>query len=161
MIATWRFRNDLRRQQAKMVAKLKDVPLEYGEFDEMPMYLTVPVTYRVRRFQLGKLKIILKEIQDEEDAALKEAEKEPEVDSADADPPTSLPLVPTPITTKSSIDPPEVGSTADGLSPRRHDEVEEDDEAHAAQVAANQSADGSVPSASAAIASAAQHRRVK
>eukprot|EP00971_Amphidinium_carterae_P058957 1165699-Amphidinium_carterae.1 len=107
-----------------MVAKLKDVPLEYGEFGEMPMYLTVPVTHRVRRFQLGELKILLKELQDEEDAALKKAENEPEVDLADANPPTSLPLVPTPITTRSTTDPPDVGSTADGLSPQRLDEVE-------------------------------------
>eukprot|EP00971_Amphidinium_carterae_P100593 1990171-Amphidinium_carterae.1 len=75
-----------------MVAKLKDVPLEYGEFGEMPMYLTVPVTHRARRFHLGKLKIILKELQEKEDAALKEAEEEPEADSAEANPATSLPL---------------------------------------------------------------------
>eukprot|EP00971_Amphidinium_carterae_P216259 4292870-Amphidinium_carterae.1 len=147
MIATWRFRNDLRREQAKMVAKLKDIPLEYGEFGEMPMYKSVPAVYRARRFHLGKLKIILKEIQDEQDAALKEAEKEPEAQLADADALTSLPLVPTPLKNKPPIDSPEVGSTADGLSPRRLDEVEDADEAHAAQVAANQSADKSAPSA--------------
>eukprot|EP00971_Amphidinium_carterae_P155645 3086364-Amphidinium_carterae.1 len=52
MICLWRFKNDLRREQAKMVAKLKETPMEFGEFGEMPMYLKVPVAYRVRRFEL-------------------------------------------------------------------------------------------------------------
>eukprot|EP00971_Amphidinium_carterae_P277973 5518044-Amphidinium_carterae.1 len=67
--------------------RLKEVPLEYGEFGEMPMYLKVPVSHRVRRFQLGKLKIILKELQDEEEAALKDQEE-----VSDADSPPTLPL---------------------------------------------------------------------
>eukprot|EP00971_Amphidinium_carterae_P164231 3255819-Amphidinium_carterae.1 len=125
------------------------------------MYLKVPVAYRVRRFELGKLKIIVKELQDKADAALKDAEEKAEVDSADADSTTSLPLVHVPMMNGSPRDPLEVGSTADGLSPRRLDDVQVDDEAHAAQVAATQSADKSTPSASAAIASAAQQRRVK
>eukprot|EP00971_Amphidinium_carterae_P082405 1629100-Amphidinium_carterae.1 len=50
MIALWRFKNDLRRKQAKVIAQLKDVSLEYGKFGEMPMYLKVPVLHRVRRF---------------------------------------------------------------------------------------------------------------
>eukprot|EP00971_Amphidinium_carterae_P093667 1853573-Amphidinium_carterae.1 len=67
-----------------------------------------------------------------------------------------------PTMAKSPVDPLEVGSTADGLSPRRIDDVQVDDEEeHAAQLAASQSPDGSAPRASAAIASAAQQRRVK
>eukprot|EP00971_Amphidinium_carterae_P293391 5824841-Amphidinium_carterae.1 len=89
-----------------MIADLKKIPLEYGEFGEMPMYLKVPVTHRVRRFQLGKLKIILKELQDEEEAALKDKEEVSEANS-----PTTLPLLPT--TTMPTEDLLEVGSTAD------------------------------------------------
>eukprot|EP00971_Amphidinium_carterae_P283698 5632154-Amphidinium_carterae.1 len=112
-----------------MVAKLKEIPMDLGEFGEMPMYLKVPVAYRMRRYELGKLKIILKELQDEEDAALKDAEEKQEVDSANATPSTSLPLVPiVPILAKSPVGALEVGSTADGLSPRRLDDVLVDDE---------------------------------
>eukprot|EP00971_Amphidinium_carterae_P163949 3250411-Amphidinium_carterae.1 len=57
MIALWRLKNDMRREQAKMVAQLKGIPLEYGEFGTMPFYKKVPITHRVRRFQLGKLAI--------------------------------------------------------------------------------------------------------
>eukprot|EP00971_Amphidinium_carterae_P210502 4176703-Amphidinium_carterae.1 len=88
--------------------------MEFGEFGEMPMYLKVPVAYRVRRFDLGKLKIILKELQDEEEAAIKDTEKKQEVDSANDTSSTSLPLVP--IMAKFPADPLEVGSTIDGLS---------------------------------------------
>eukprot|EP00971_Amphidinium_carterae_P032187 633861-Amphidinium_carterae.1 len=63
----------------------------------------------------------------------------------DADPSTTLPLLPT--ITAPTEDSLEVGSTAD-----------EDD---AAQFAASQSSDGSAPSASAAIASAAQRKLQK
>eukprot|EP00971_Amphidinium_carterae_P084121 1665238-Amphidinium_carterae.1 len=117
MICLWRYKNDLRREQAKMIAKLKDVPMEFGEFGEMPMYLNVPVAYRVRDS-------ILK-LQDEEDAALKEAEKKQEVDLANVTSSTSLPLIP--VMAKSSADPLEIGSTIDGLSPRRLGDVEVDD----------------------------------
>eukprot|EP00971_Amphidinium_carterae_P171358 3397036-Amphidinium_carterae.1 len=159
MIATWRFKNDLRREQAKMIAKLKDVPLDYGEFGEMPMYLKVPVSHRFRRFQLGKLKIILRELQEAEAAALKEAKDAEEVEMADATPSTPLPLVP--MVTESTEDPLEVGSTFDGLSPRHLDDVPVDDEDDAAQLVASQSSDGSAHSASAAIASAAHQRKMK
>eukprot|EP00971_Amphidinium_carterae_P267730 5311248-Amphidinium_carterae.1 len=81
-----------------MVAKLKDVPLEFGEF------------------------VILKELQEKEETALKKAEEEPEADSAEANPATSLHLVPIPVVNESHIDSLEVGSTADGLSPRRLDD---------------------------------------
>eukprot|EP00971_Amphidinium_carterae_P018958 373548-Amphidinium_carterae.1 len=37
----------------------------------MPFYKKVPITHRVRRFQLGKLAIMLQEIKDEEEAALR------------------------------------------------------------------------------------------
>eukprot|EP00971_Amphidinium_carterae_P091053 1802357-Amphidinium_carterae.1 len=66
--------------------------MEFGDFGEMPMYIKVPVAYHVRRFELGKLKIILKELQDEKDAALKDAEEKQEVNPANAAFPTSLPL---------------------------------------------------------------------
>eukprot|EP00971_Amphidinium_carterae_P149208 2958454-Amphidinium_carterae.1 len=122
----------------------------------MPMYLKVPVTHRVRRFQLGKLKIILKELQDEEEAALKDAEEKEEVHHAKVTPTPSLPLLH--ITTESTEDPLEVGSTAAGLSPRNLDDVPEDDNDDAAQLVASQSSEGSALSASAAIASAAQRK---
>eukprot|EP00971_Amphidinium_carterae_P106256 2104547-Amphidinium_carterae.1 len=64
----------MRREQAKMIAQLKGIPLEYGEFGAMPYYKKVPVTHRVRRFQLGKLAIMLKDLKDEEDAALRSTE---------------------------------------------------------------------------------------
>eukprot|EP00971_Amphidinium_carterae_P240796 4780353-Amphidinium_carterae.1 len=67
------------------------------------MYIKVPVAYRVRRFDLGKLKIILKKLQNEENAALKDAEEKQEAHAAF---PTSLPLVPIkPIMAKSPADP--------------------------------------------------------
>eukprot|EP00971_Amphidinium_carterae_P254192 5046168-Amphidinium_carterae.1 len=136
MIGLWRFKNDLRREQARMVAQLKGIPLEYGEFGDMPLYKKVPVTHRVRRFQLGKLAIILKELQEEEETALRSKEAE-----AEADPSTSLPMMsamPNP-----SDDSLETGTMAEGLSPRDLDDVQEDE--NAAQIAANQSADGSAP----------------
>eukprot|EP00971_Amphidinium_carterae_P118772 2352926-Amphidinium_carterae.1 len=40
----------------------------------MPYYKKVPLTHRVRRFQLGKLAIMLKDIKDEENAVLRRAE---------------------------------------------------------------------------------------
>eukprot|EP00971_Amphidinium_carterae_P042461 834765-Amphidinium_carterae.1 len=122
MICLWRYKNDLRREQAKMIAKLKDVPMEFGEFGEMPMYLKVPVAYR-NKTVLDDLTL---ELQAEEDAALKEAEKKQEVDSANDTASTSLLLMP--IMAKPPADPLEVGSTIDGLSPRRLDDVEVDDE---------------------------------
>eukprot|EP00971_Amphidinium_carterae_P104251 2064675-Amphidinium_carterae.1 len=67
-----------------------------------------------------------------------------------------------PIMAKSPADPFEVGSTVDGLSPRRLDDVLVDNEkSHAAQLAASQFSDGTTLSASAAIATAAQQRQVK
>eukprot|EP00971_Amphidinium_carterae_P234691 4657150-Amphidinium_carterae.1 len=82
MIALWRLKNDMRREQAKMVAQLKGIPLKYGEFGAMPFYKKVPVTHRVRRFQLGKLAIMLKDFKDEEDAALRSTEAASEANAA-------------------------------------------------------------------------------
>eukprot|EP00971_Amphidinium_carterae_P213433 4235779-Amphidinium_carterae.1 len=48
MIALWRSKNDFRREQAKMIAQLKDIPLEFGDFGVMPYYKKVPQTHRVR-----------------------------------------------------------------------------------------------------------------
>eukprot|EP00971_Amphidinium_carterae_P301400 5988450-Amphidinium_carterae.1 len=73
-----------------MVAQLKGIPLEYGEFGTMPFYKKVPVTHRVRRFQLGKLAIILKEIQDSPDQEEEVAALRSEEDSVEA-PAASLP----------------------------------------------------------------------
>eukprot|EP00971_Amphidinium_carterae_P191577 3801646-Amphidinium_carterae.1 len=53
MIALWRTRNDFRREQAKMIAQLKDIPLEFGDFGTMPYYKKVPQTHRVRRFLMN------------------------------------------------------------------------------------------------------------
>eukprot|EP00971_Amphidinium_carterae_P126899 2514315-Amphidinium_carterae.1 len=51
-----------------------------------------------------------------------------------------------PIMAKLPADPLKVGSTVDGLSPRRLDDVLVDDkEAHAAQLAASQFSDGTTP----------------
>eukprot|EP00971_Amphidinium_carterae_P169563 3359312-Amphidinium_carterae.1 len=72
----------------------------------MPLYQKVPVTHRVRRFQLGKLTIILKELHDEEEAALKDKDE-----ASGADPSTSLPIL-SAMTTPAE-DPLETGSTAD------------------------------------------------
>eukprot|EP00971_Amphidinium_carterae_P152194 3016718-Amphidinium_carterae.1 len=154
MIALWRSKNDLRREKARMVAQLKGIPIEYGEFGDMPLYRKVPVTHRARRFQLGKLAIILKELKEEEEAALRNEEP-----ADDADLPASLPpmsVLPIP-STDPSADSLETGTVADGLSPRNQDDVRVDD-TNAAQLAANQPADGSAPSASDAIASVVQRR---
>eukprot|EP00971_Amphidinium_carterae_P253137 5025930-Amphidinium_carterae.1 len=113
-----------------MVAQLKGIPLEYGEFGDMPFYRKVPVTHRVRRFQLGKLAITLKEIQEEEEAALKREEA-----SVD-EPPASL-------------------STMSTLPVPLDDSFEQ---AQLQTLASNQAADGSAASASDAIASAVQRR---
>eukprot|EP00971_Amphidinium_carterae_P051950 1022578-Amphidinium_carterae.1 len=132
-----------------MVAQLKGIPLEYGEFGDMPLYWKVPVTHRARRFQLGKLAIILKELKEEEEAALRNEEVADEADSQASLPPMSTLPIP-------SADSLETGTVADGLSPRNLDDVQLDE--NEAQIAANQSADGSAASASEAIASAVQRR---
>eukprot|EP00971_Amphidinium_carterae_P310849 6177204-Amphidinium_carterae.1 len=77
-------------------------------------------------------------------AALKSEEALVEVPAASLPPMSPLPAP--------SDDSLETGTVADGLSPRNLDDVQEDDDA--AQIAANQAADGSAASASDAIASA-------
>eukprot|EP00971_Amphidinium_carterae_P218524 4337540-Amphidinium_carterae.1 len=95
MIALWRLKNDHRREQAKMIAQMKGVPLEYGEFGTMPYYKKVPATHRARRFQLGKLAVMMKDIKDEEDAALRRAEAEVNAveESVPADQPYPKPVL--------------------------------------------------------------------
>eukprot|EP00971_Amphidinium_carterae_P147371 2920344-Amphidinium_carterae.1 len=38
MIGLWKRRNEARREHAKMIAEMKGVPLEFGEFGDMPFY---------------------------------------------------------------------------------------------------------------------------
>eukprot|EP00971_Amphidinium_carterae_P053849 1060559-Amphidinium_carterae.1 len=41
-----------------MIADVKGVPLEFGEFTSIPYYKRVSEQYRARRFQMNKLKIM-------------------------------------------------------------------------------------------------------
>eukprot|EP00971_Amphidinium_carterae_P300265 5965714-Amphidinium_carterae.1 len=59
-----------------MIAQMKDVPLEFGDFGVMPCYKKVPQTHRVRRFQLGKLKLMLKDIEEEKTKIRQRADDE-------------------------------------------------------------------------------------
>eukprot|EP00971_Amphidinium_carterae_P172829 3425918-Amphidinium_carterae.3 len=76
MIGLWKGRNEAPREQAQMRADMMGVPLEFGEFGEMPYYKKVPEFYRVRRFQLGKLQIMLKDREEEMEAIRKRASDE-------------------------------------------------------------------------------------
>eukprot|EP00971_Amphidinium_carterae_P118558 2348948-Amphidinium_carterae.1 len=76
MIGLWRRRNATRREQAQMIADMKGVPLEFGEFGETPYYKSVPEYYRVRRFQLDKLKIMMKDHDEEIEATRRRAAAE-------------------------------------------------------------------------------------
>eukprot|EP00971_Amphidinium_carterae_P270608 5369517-Amphidinium_carterae.1 len=58
MIGLWKRKNEARREHAQMIADMKGVPLEFEEFGSMPYYKRVPESYRARRFQMNKLKII-------------------------------------------------------------------------------------------------------
>eukprot|EP00971_Amphidinium_carterae_P170739 3383810-Amphidinium_carterae.1 len=57
---------------------MKGVPLEFGEFGEMPYYKRVPESHRVRRFQLGKLKIMTRDCEEEQEASRRRAVDEQE-----------------------------------------------------------------------------------
>eukprot|EP00971_Amphidinium_carterae_P293607 5829128-Amphidinium_carterae.1 len=57
---------------------MKGVPLEFGEFGEMPYYKRVPEAHRVRRFQLGKLKIMTRDCEEEAEANCRRAIAEQE-----------------------------------------------------------------------------------
>eukprot|EP00971_Amphidinium_carterae_P196392 3896775-Amphidinium_carterae.1 len=59
-----------------MIAEMNGVPLEFGEFGEMPCYKKVPEEYRVRRFQLGKWKLMMKDIEEEKAAIRRQAAEE-------------------------------------------------------------------------------------
>eukprot|EP00971_Amphidinium_carterae_P121818 2412431-Amphidinium_carterae.1 len=41
MIGLWKRKNESRREQAKMIADMKGVPLVFGEFGDMPYYKKV------------------------------------------------------------------------------------------------------------------------
>eukprot|EP00971_Amphidinium_carterae_P132948 2632698-Amphidinium_carterae.2 len=76
MVGLWRRKNESRREQAKMIAQLKDVPLEFGDFGVMPYNKKVPETHRVRRFQLRNLKLMLRDIEEEKEVIRQRAEAE-------------------------------------------------------------------------------------
>eukprot|EP00971_Amphidinium_carterae_P188526 3742143-Amphidinium_carterae.1 len=142
MIALWRSKNDLRREKARMIAQLKGVSLEYGEFGDVPMYRKVPVTHRVRRFQLGKLAIILKELKEAEEATIKADEVAD--DPSESSPPMST--TPIPVTAPSEVIP-ETSAVAESETSANLENVRVD-EVHEAQIAALPPADGSAASAS-------------
>eukprot|EP00971_Amphidinium_carterae_P158254 3137160-Amphidinium_carterae.5 len=76
MIGVWKRRNAARREQAQMVADMMGMPLEIGEFSAMPFYKKVPKYYRVRRFQLGKLKLMMRDRAEEMEAIRRRALEE-------------------------------------------------------------------------------------
>eukprot|EP00971_Amphidinium_carterae_P082372 1628600-Amphidinium_carterae.1 len=151
-----------------MIAQMKDVPLEFGDFGVMPYYKKVPQTHRVRRFQLGKLKLMLKDIEekntairqraeDEADAvakSLRDAEHASRNLTADA---LSLLEDDTP---KPASDPNGAATVIEGSSPKRLD-VDEFGldlpalQTHAAQLAALQAAEGAAAGSVEASTSAA------
>eukprot|EP00971_Amphidinium_carterae_P083852 1659523-Amphidinium_carterae.1 len=112
MIALWRTKNDKRREKARMIAELKGVSLEFGDFGDVPMYRQVPVTHRVRRFQLGKLAIIQKELKEAEEATTRADEAANADLSAEPLSPKSIPTVtPTEPTEENA----ELGSSTEGV----------------------------------------------
>eukprot|EP00971_Amphidinium_carterae_P196460 3898646-Amphidinium_carterae.1 len=48
-----------------MIADMKGLSLEFGEFKSMPYYKRVPEKYRARRFQMNKLRIITRSCEEE------------------------------------------------------------------------------------------------
>eukprot|EP00971_Amphidinium_carterae_P238897 4742240-Amphidinium_carterae.3 len=78
MIGLWKRKNEARREHAKMIADMKGVPLEFEEFGEMPYCKRVPEFHRVRRFQLGKLKIMTRDCEEEQAANRRRAAAEQE-----------------------------------------------------------------------------------
>eukprot|EP00971_Amphidinium_carterae_P152256 3017731-Amphidinium_carterae.1 len=167
MLGLWRRKNEFRREQAKMIAQLKDVPLEFGNFGVMPYYKKVPETHRVRRFQLGKLKLMLKDLEEEKELVT-ETLREAEIASGQVTADALSQLGDDTENPKGSSIAVETATVADDLSPRRLDDVVDDHspalETHAAQLAAAlQAADGAsagsaeAPTSAATIA--ALHRR--
>eukprot|EP00971_Amphidinium_carterae_P151848 3009699-Amphidinium_carterae.2 len=57
-----------RREQAQAVADMMGKPLEIGEFSPVPLFKKVPEHFRVRRFQLGKLKLMMRDRAEEMEA---------------------------------------------------------------------------------------------
>eukprot|EP00971_Amphidinium_carterae_P104973 2078712-Amphidinium_carterae.1 len=152
MVALWRKKNDARRDQAAMVAQLKGIPLEYGDFGTMPYYKKVPKTHRARRFQLGKLAIMLQDRKDEANANLRCVEAA--VDAVDLLVASQNLLGHDPIDASAlnaeSVlgDSIETATVAEGVSPRNLDDVQVDDSEMDAQLASNQAVDGASASAS-------------
>eukprot|EP00971_Amphidinium_carterae_P244077 4846504-Amphidinium_carterae.2 len=179
MIALWKAKREFRREQAQMKAQMKGVPLEFGDFGVMPYYKKVPQTHRVRRFQLGKLKLMLKDIEEEKAAIRQCADEEADAvaDSLRDAEHTSRDLTATALsqlgdeTPKPSTDPDGAETVIEGGSPKHLDEVDELEldlpalQTHAAQLAALQAADGtSAGSAEVSISAAtraALQRRAK
>eukprot|EP00971_Amphidinium_carterae_P199444 3958193-Amphidinium_carterae.1 len=177
MIGLWKLENETRREHAKMIADMMGVPLEFGEFGEMPYYKRVPEPYRVRRFQLDKLKILTKERDEEVEANRRRAAAEQaaiEQSLRDAEHATrhitAVALSHLDDGTQKSADDHDGAATvvADG-SPRHLEDVDERGEdlpaleTHAAQQAALQASDGaaagSVETSASVAAIAALHRR--
>eukprot|EP00971_Amphidinium_carterae_P158091 3133677-Amphidinium_carterae.1 len=61
-----------------MIADMKGVLLEFEEFGSMPYYKRVPESYRARRFQMNKLKIIARDCEEEAEANRRRAIAEQE-----------------------------------------------------------------------------------
>eukprot|EP00971_Amphidinium_carterae_P109115 2160608-Amphidinium_carterae.1 len=57
---------------------MKGIPLEFGEFGDMPYYKRVPESHRTRRFQMNKLKIMTKDCEEEAEANRRRAIAEQE-----------------------------------------------------------------------------------
>eukprot|EP00971_Amphidinium_carterae_P085069 1682925-Amphidinium_carterae.1 len=145
-----------RREQAQMVAQMKGVPLEFGDFGVMPYYKKVPQTHRVRCFQLGKLKRMLKDIEEEKEVIHQRAEAEGDAVAetlGEAEIASALITAAALSNLADAIENPtdnsvETATVADALSSKRMDEVDELEtdlpalQTHAAQLAANQAADG-------------------
>eukprot|EP00971_Amphidinium_carterae_P311578 6192714-Amphidinium_carterae.2 len=157
MIALWKSKNEFRREQAQMIAQMKGVPLEFGEFGVMPYYKKAPQTHHVRRFQLGKLKLMLKDIEEEKEAIRQRADEDVDAvaDSLrEAEHASRLIITATTLgqlgndTTPPDADPDGTATVMDANSPKHIDEVDELEadlpalQTHAAQLAANQAADG-------------------
>eukprot|EP00971_Amphidinium_carterae_P351880 6492318-Amphidinium_carterae.3 len=53
VIGLWKRRNETRRQQAQMRADMMGVPLEFGEFGDVPYYKKVPEVFAFDAFNLA------------------------------------------------------------------------------------------------------------
>eukprot|EP00971_Amphidinium_carterae_P189039 3752752-Amphidinium_carterae.1 len=162
-----------------MIAEMKGVPLEFGEFGEMPCYKKVPEEYRVRRFQLGKLKLMMRDIVEEkaeirrlaaeEDEAIKNTLREAEHASRNITAEALSHLGDDTVPRDNDLE--ETATVAEALSPKHMGDVDEHGldlpalEKHAAQLAAAQAADGaasgSADATTSAAASALQRRAGK